>query len=707
MMKTVQPYIDTSISKCVAKGTPIITNKGILPIEALGYAKTEEEFDKPLDELKVLCPDGNWRNVTAHYYGGKKAVISIYLSNGQVITASHTHKLMDINDNWVSMPDFKIGDLIKVKRNVDIEYTGGLPLDSIDFKKQGNDYKVPEHMSPDLALFLGMMAADGHLQIETGCVCITKNNGYVGELFKRLSREIFGVTKIKHIIDPRNNVNSWYFTSRSIVRWLTGIIGYRALDKHIPYEIMFGSKQEMKMFLSGLSLDGYKAVGKYDNDTTYIYFGKSISLAKQSFSLLKILGYQPRIQNKYVKDYDYYIHGVSAQGINFCIEERKNTENNISDEYIRLPDNFKESKIYSNESGYSQVRKLRQENRNYTSEKSFNKNFNNEYDKNFIYYKITKIKYGIDDIYDIEVEDSHDYLIDGVVSHNTVNVPKDYPFEDFKAIYEKAWNYKLKGISTYRPNEIIGSVLSVEQPKETEVKPVVQENKQDTDNGKSVQDIVKEMYSEQFESRKDGELSGVSIKGRFHTNQGEQKFILTINFIEIQRQSQYGIIAVKRPVEFLLTSNFTSNSSVWDTSMRFMSLMGRSGVPMNKIIENLKEVTWEHGPVRYGTFSKNGKDVPLWHNSDTAVIGYVIEQLLKKEGLLDNEGLPIYKYTTLNNTYDSLQTNSIVTNVKVESGYVFTDKPIGKKCLQCGAYAVIKKDGCEQCQSCGEVGSCG
>ena len=289
----------------------------------------------------------------------------------------------------------------------------------------------------------------------------------------------------------------------------------------------------------------------------------------------------------------------------------------------------------------------------------------------------------------------------------TVNVPKDYPFEDFKAIYEKAWNYKLKGISTYRPNDIIGSVLSVEQPKETEVKPVVQENKQDTDNDKSVQDIVKEMYSEQFESRKDGELSGVSIKGRFHTNQGEQKFILTINFIEIQRQSQYGIIAVKRPVEFLLTSNFTSNSSVWDTSMRFMSLMGRSGVPMNKIIENLKEVTWEHGPVRYGTFSKNGKDVPLWHNSDTAVIGYVIEQLLKKEGLLDNEGLPIYKYTTLNNTYDSLQTNSIVTNVKVESGYVFTDKPIGKKCLQCGAYAVIKKDGCEQCQSCGEIGSCG
>lgn len=43
----------------------------------------------------------------------------------------------------------------------------------------------------------------------------------------------------------------------------------------------------------------------------------------------------------------------------------------------------------------------------------------------------------------------------------TVNVPSDYPFSQFKDLYINAWKHGLKGITTYRPNDIIGSVLSV------------------------------------------------------------------------------------------------------------------------------------------------------------------------------------------------------------------------------------------------------
>lgn len=43
----------------------------------------------------------------------------------------------------------------------------------------------------------------------------------------------------------------------------------------------------------------------------------------------------------------------------------------------------------------------------------------------------------------------------------TVNVPSDYPFTQFKDLYINAWKNGLKGITTYRPNDIIGSVLSV------------------------------------------------------------------------------------------------------------------------------------------------------------------------------------------------------------------------------------------------------
>src|SRR6266581_3903789 len=45
----------------------------------------------------------------------------------------------------------------------------------------------------------------------------------------------------------------------------------------------------------------------------------------------------------------------------------------------------------------------------------------------------------------------------------TVNVPETYPYEDFQGLYFEAWKSGLKGLATYRPNNIIGSVLSVGQ----------------------------------------------------------------------------------------------------------------------------------------------------------------------------------------------------------------------------------------------------
>ena len=51
-------------------------------------------------------------------------------------------------------------------------------------------------------------------------------------------------------------------------------------------------------------------------------------------------------------------------------------------------------------------------------------------------------------------------FIDTAIS-KTVNVPADYPYADFQNLYMEAWQSGLKGLATYRPNSILGSVLSV------------------------------------------------------------------------------------------------------------------------------------------------------------------------------------------------------------------------------------------------------
>jgi len=51
-------------------------------------------------------------------------------------------------------------------------------------------------------------------------------------------------------------------------------------------------------------------------------------------------------------------------------------------------------------------------------------------------------------------------FVDSAIS-KTVNVPEVYPFADFEDLYLAAWKAGLKGITTYRPNAVLGSVLSV------------------------------------------------------------------------------------------------------------------------------------------------------------------------------------------------------------------------------------------------------
>jgi ribonucleoside-diphosphate reductase alpha chain len=50
--------------------------------------------------------------------------------------------------------------------------------------------------------------------------------------------------------------------------------------------------------------------------------------------------------------------------------------------------------------------------------------------------------------------------VDTAIS-KTVNVPEDYPYADFEDLYMSAWKAGLKGLATYRPNSVLGSVLSV------------------------------------------------------------------------------------------------------------------------------------------------------------------------------------------------------------------------------------------------------
>lgn len=62
----------------------------------------------------------------------------------------------------------------------------------------------------------------------------------------------------------------------------------------------------------------------------------------------------------------------------------------------------------------------------------------------------------------LEMQAGLQTYVDNAIS-KTVNVPEDYAFEDFRSLYDQAFDKGLKGCTTFRPNPVTGSVLASEK----------------------------------------------------------------------------------------------------------------------------------------------------------------------------------------------------------------------------------------------------
>ena len=107
-------------------------------------------------------------------------------------------------------------------------------------------------------------------------------------------------------------------------------------------------------------------------------------------------------------------------------------------------------------------------------------------------------------------------LVDAAIS-KTVNVPEDYPYEDFTKVYLDAWKLGLKGITTYRPNSMMGAVLvsaDDKEKKEEEAKaePTTAQDipQDDPDRRVQIKDVPNMTEVLRWPSRPDVVASGVT-----------------------------------------------------------------------------------------------------------------------------------------------------------------------------------------------------
>ena len=263
-------------------------------------------------------------------------------------------------------------------------------------------------------------------------------------------------------------------------------------------------------------------------------------------------------------------------------------------------------------------------------------------------------------------------FIDTAIS-KTVNVPADCAYDDFKSLYHQAWRAGLKGLATYRPNAILGSVLEVHaspeaMPAAAAAAPV--------DPMRTV-----------IESRPKGALSAVAEKVEYWTQEGHKTLYIVVSFLPVPAATGAGM--VDRAIEFFMPVGQSGESQQWITSsMRMLSLAARGGF-LERALSDMRKVAWDRGPVRLGTYEKaDGTRVPLWHDSEVAAIAYAVQNIIARRAA--------FSAASLAPAEPAQVAASLAPPVMA-----------GKKCSECGAHAVIRKDGCDYCTQCGHLGTCG
>lgn len=244
--------------------------------------------------------------------------------------------------------------------------------------------------------------------------------------------------------------------------------------------------------------------------------------------------------------------------------------------------------------------------------------------------------------------------VDSSIS-KTINCPEDISFDAFKEVYMAAYESGCKGCTTYRPNDVTGSVLSVASDK------------------KADEEMMTSITSESLLVRPDM-LEGTTYKLKWPDL--EHAFYITVNDAVLAD-------GTRRPFElFVNTKNIEAKMWIDALTLMITAVFRRTG-DVAFVAEELEGVFDARG----GSFMP-GKG---YVKSLVAAIGGVLRQHFAGLGIMEGT-LP----------------KGVKVEIEAPEAVAAAEVPdLGAKKVQrdgCPDYGncdIIKQGGCTQCQSCG------
>jgi len=262
-MAATQPFISGAISKCVTGETLLATADGLIRIGGLHRGEAADSFRDEV--IEVVSLDGT-RKTDAFYYGGVRPVRTVVLRSGHRVSGTSNHRLLTARDGalvWRRLDEIEEGEYVATAYGADLwspipaRFDGFSPSAPYGNQKA---VRIPSEMSAELAFLLGAYVAEGHVARSNWTVTITNADEGVLTRVAAAWNDLFGV--VARVVRPDDRCPAVVVASKTVVEFLIHLgCGAGAYHKRIPDAVLQSPRSMVLAFLSGLFLDGYVSTG--------------------------------------------------------------------------------------------------------------------------------------------------------------------------------------------------------------------------------------------------------------------------------------------------------------------------------------------------------------------------------------------------------------------------------------------------------------
>jgi ribonucleotide reductase alpha subunit len=504
MMGAVQPFISGAISKCVVGETLLATDDGLVRIGSLHQGEAPDSFR---DEVVAVSSLDGVQKTDAFYYGGTRRVRRAVLRSGHAVTGTPNHRLLVAGPgglDWKRLDEIEVGDHVAVKYGDELWSPFSPRFD--DFTPSARDglkeaVQIPTEMTDSLAFFLGAYASEGGTARSTWTVRVTNADDEVLAEVAGAARAAFGVAA--PIRRPAGRCPYVELSSKTVVEFLEYLgCGADASAKRIPDAILRSCRAHVVSFLQGLALEASVTTA---GGPTWAIRLDAPALLDDLQAVLTNLGVvhgrtteddpidgesgdevyaRGEHARRIVEIAPFLESGKRARAARLLAAHQATTHDTAdavpgitpAELYALVPDRAR------NEDGVlrrSEFGFLADPRTTWVTRPTLERVARipgvvlphwlvQVLGDNLHFSPVACVEdAGEREVYDVSVPATHAFVGNGIVNHNTVNMPESVTVEDIEQLHMDAWKLGIKAVAIYRDNCKVAQPLSTTKKTES------------------------------------------------------------------------------------------------------------------------------------------------------------------------------------------------------------------------------------------------